>query len=202
MDWMPKRRAEKYLWWKNLSESIDEMGPLLGLSPADIAAAKALADEQIATMADADSALAALKGAQSVEATRTRANEAKIRQIIRRWRTLPDYGASGTEGRLQLAAPQPDFDPDTFRPVLRLSIVGGHIRVAFTKGRCHAVVIYSRRRGTAEWTRIGQSRRSPYHDRTPLADPAVPEVREYQALGMLNDVEIGQPSRIGSITLS
>lgn len=96
MDWMPKRRAEKYLWWKNLSESIDEMGPLLGLSPADIAAAKALADEQIATMADADSALAALKGARSVEATRTRANEAKIRQIIRRWRTLPDYGASGT----------------------------------------------------------------------------------------------------------
>ena len=35
---------------------------------------------------------------------------------------------------------------------------------------------------------------------TPLATPVVLEVREYQAFGVVNDVQIGQPSDIASVT--
>jgi hypothetical protein len=35
-----------------------------------------------------------------------------------------------------------------------------------------------------------------------MANPAVPEVREYLARGVLDDVEIGLPSDIMTITLS
>jgi hypothetical protein len=41
---------------------------------------------------------------------------------------------------------------------------------------------------------------SPYNDHTPLTTPGVPEVREYQAYGVLNDVQTGQPSDIVSAT--
>lgn len=41
---------------------------------------------------------------------------------------------------------------------------------------------------------------SPYDDYTPLAVPGVAEVREYQAYGVLNDAQIGQPSDIVSVT--
>ena len=41
-----------------------------------------------------------------------------------------------------------------------------------------------------------------FDDDTPLAQPGVPEVREYQMRGDKNDEEIGQPSDIISVTFA
>ena len=40
------------------------------------------------------------------------------------------------------------FDPATFKPALKLSIVDGQVRVNFTKGECDSVAVYGRERGT------------------------------------------------------
>lgn len=42
----------------------------------------------------------------------------------------------------------------------------------------------------------------PYFDERPLAVPGTPEVREYMAMGVLNDEEVGQPSEIREIVFA
>lgn len=54
MNWPPKKRVEKYLWWKNLSEWIEAEGLKIGLPAEEIAAAKARADEQMAVIERTD----------------------------------------------------------------------------------------------------------------------------------------------------
>ena len=43
---------------------------------------------------------------------------------------------------------------------------------------------------------------APYYDTRPLAQPGVPEVREYKVRGMVADDEIGQSSDIVSLTFA
>jgi hypothetical protein len=71
------------------------------------------------------------------------------------------YASSGVEGTLRLKGTDSGFDPTTFKSVLKLSIVGGQVRVDFTKGECDSVAIYCRLRGTLGWTKLGIDSDSP-----------------------------------------
>lgn len=202
MDFVPSKRNDQYLWWKNLSDNITAEGPKIGLAAADITAAKAVADDQLGKMEATDAAKAALDGARATEKVATEANLLNIRAKVRNWKTLAGYAASGSEGVLKLKGSGPVFDPGAFKPVLKVSIEGGQIRIEFTKGGADAVAVYCRLRGTAAWTKIGTDSSSPYFDTKPLANPNVPEVREYMGMGVIDDEEIGLPSDIVSVTLS
>jgi hypothetical protein len=52
------------------------------------------------------------------------------------------------------------------------------------------------------WKFISRDTNSPYADYTALAVAGQSEVREYQAFGVLNDQQIGQPSDIVSVTFA
>jgi hypothetical protein len=199
MDYIPTQRLERYEWWKKIRDSIETEGPKFGLSPANISAAKALAADQCAAMEAVDAAETALKGARARETAVTPVNTAGMRACVRHWKTLPDYPASGSEGALKLRGPKVSFDPAAFKSVLKVSIVGGQIRLDFTRSGVGAVVVYARLRGTPDWSRLGQDSSSPYYDTRPLTVPGVAEMREYMVRGLLDDEEIGQDSNIVSI---
>jgi len=202
MDFYPNKRSEKLPWWKKISQEITTEGAKFGLLPAAITAAKEVADNQISVMEATDNAKSALEGARAVEEVRTAVNEQAIRAMIRNWKTLPGYPDSGSEGVLGLRAVEPAFDPSAYKPVLKISLDGGRIKIEFVKGRVDAVAVYCRPRGTSAWTRLIADTGSPYYDTAPLANPAVPEVREYKAMGVIDNVEVGLASDIVSITLS
>lgn len=202
MDFIPNKRAENLLWWKNISANIETEGPKFGLTGPECTAIKAIADAQIALMEATNDGEAALAGLRTIENAGTPTNEAAIRAEVRNWKTRPGYAASGSEGVLKLKGSESTFDPSTFKSVLKVKITGNVIRIDFTKGGADAVAIYCRLRGTGTWTRIGIDTRAPYYDTNPLANPAVPEVREYMGRGMVGDVEIGLESDIVQITLS
>jgi hypothetical protein len=202
MDYIPSKRANQKQWWTKISTDINTEGPKMTLTAPQIAAAKAVADDQVAKMEATDSAKLALDGARAMEATATPANELAIRGFVRNWKTLPGYAASGSEGVLSLKGTEPAFDPSTFKTVLKITIDGGKPKIGFNKDGVDMVVIYCRLKGTAGWRRLGTDSSSPYYDTEPLANPNLPEVREYMAMGMIDDIEIGLPSDIVSITLS
>lgn len=57
-----------------------------------------------------------------------------------------------------------------------------------------------RLKGQTQFKLIATNRtRFPFDDDSPLAQPGTPETREYQAIGVLADKEIGQPSDIVSL---
>ena len=150
-------------------------------------------------MQTADDLEAQLKAARQMEKTATLQNVPVMRLGVRNWKTRPLYASSGIEGTLRLKGAEADFDPLTFKTELKLSIVGGQIRVDFIKSECDSIAIYCRLRGTSAWTLLGTDTRSPYYDTAPLANPNVPEVREYMAMGVIDNEEIGVPSDIVSI---
>lgn len=199
MDYLPKKRSELKDWWINLKDNGATELAKINLPAGDITAAVAVATDQVAKMQATDDAETALAAARSVEKSATLANEQTIRAAVRNWKTLPAYPGSGVEGSLKLKGTESGFDPGTFKTVLKLSIVGGQIRVDFTKSACDSVAIYCRLRGTQGWTKLGTDSRSPYYDTAPLANPNVPETREYMGMGVIDDVEIGLPSDIVSI---
>jgi hypothetical protein len=198
-DFIPRKRAERYLWWKNLYDQIDVEGLKIGLTAPEITAAKDTAADMIAKMDAVDAADAALKGARATEKTATVSDEAAIRLAIRNWKTRANYASSGVEGTLQLVGTGSDFDPNTFKSTVKLSIVGGQIKIDFTKSECDSVAVYCRLRGTTGWTKLGLDSLTPYYDTNPLANASVPETREYYVMGVIDDIEVGQPSDIVSI---
>lgn len=198
-DIIPPKRSDRYLWWKNLHDQIDVEGLKISLSAGDIAATKATAADMIAKMEAVDAADAALTGARATEKTAAETNNAAIRLAIRNWKTLPPYAASGVEGTLHLKGAASGFDPNTFTPVLKPSIVGNQIKLDFTKGGCDSVAVYCRLRGAMGWTKLGIDSLTPYYDTNPLANAATPETREYYVIGIIDDIEVGQPSAIQSI---
>lgn len=199
MDFIPNKRTDNKAWWTTLRDKGTTELAKINLPAADIAAAVATATDQVAKMQATDDAESALAAARTVEKNAVTDNEAAIRLAVRNWKTNPAYASSGIEGSLSLKGAGTGFDPTTFKTVLKLSIVGGQIRVDFIKGKCDSVAIYSRLRGSQGWTKLGTDSSSPYYDTSPLAAPNVPETREYMGVGVLDDEEIGQPSDIVSI---
>lgn len=199
MDFIPNKRAENKAWWTNLKDNGTVELAKIGLPAGDITAAVATATDQVAKMQATDDAETALAAARTMEKAATQSNEAATRLAVRNWKTNPAYASSGIEGSLKLKGAGDGFDPSTFKTVLKLSIVGGQIRVDFTKEKCDSVAIYCRLRGTQGWTKLGTDSRSPYYDTAPLANPSVPETREYLGMGVIDDIEIGLPSDIVSI---
>lgn len=202
MDFISDKRAERYLWLKNLSDNIVAEAVKMGLSAGEATATKTLADVLIAAMEATNDAQTALDGARATEKTVSTANIAALRLKVRNMKTLPGYAASGSEGVLNLKGPVSDFDPNTFKPVLKAMIEGGKPRIDFTKKGVDAVAVYCRPRGTAAWRKLAVDTSSPYYDTEPLANPNMPEVREYMGMGVVDDIEIGVASDIVSVTLS
>lgn len=198
-DIIPDRLADRYQWWKNLRDRIETEGPKIGLVAAEISDTKNAAAEMIDLMDAVNAAETALKGARAKATARAAAIEPTVRMSIRNWKTRPLYPASGLGGTLRLVGSPTTFDPNTFKPSIKVAIVGRQIKISFNKRRCDSVVVYRRLLGSPDWTKLGIDSLTPYFDTQPLATPNVPETREYYVIGLIDDIEVGQPSDIVSI---
>jgi hypothetical protein len=202
MDFVPPKRDARYQWYKNLSSNVVAEGVKMGVPAADALAVKALADAIIAKYDATNTAQTALDGLRQIESTTEAADLAQIRAKVRNWKTLANYPGSGSEAVLQLKGADSAFDPTTYKPVIKLSLVPGGVRVGFVKKGVDGVAIYMRVAGTTLWRKVGMDTESPFTDTTPLAAPGVPEVREYMARGVLHDEELPLDSDPAIITFA
>jgi hypothetical protein len=200
MDWIPPKRSDRYRWYKKLSENVVAEAVKFGGVAADATAMKAQADAMIAKMDATDAAAGVLDAARQTEAALEKTNDALIRAKVRNWKTLPGWVASGSEGVLQLKGSAINFDPNTYKPELKVTLEADVVKVAFTKKGVDGVAIYTRLRGTLGWRKVAMDSVSPYFDNSPLAQTGVAETREYMGRGVLNDREIGVDSDIVTIT--
>lgn len=201
MDYIPRKRAERLLWWQNLKDQIATEGPKFGLAAPAIAEVDTLATAMITLYQETNAAENALNGKRLAEKDGQVIHEANIRAKVRNWKTLPNWNASGSAGVLKLAETEPDFDPGSYKPEIKVKMEGGFPRLEFIKRGVDAIIIYTRLRGEMGWTKLARDSASPYIDTRPLANPDVPETREYMAMGELDDEEIGIPSEIASIVV-
>jgi hypothetical protein len=198
-DIIPKPRALYRAWLLHLKTDIATDGPTLGLEAGDITAVQATCTGQMTKIDDTDAAWANYQAKVQAEATGRRLTNAALREEIAQWKLADGY-TDEIGARLQIVSTGSAFDPDNYQCEFTVRIVAGEIRIDWKKKGADAVHVYARLRGQSAWTKLGMDTNSPYIDGRPLAQPGVPEVREYMLRGLVNDEEIGLDSLIHSVT--
>jgi hypothetical protein len=106
----------------------------------------------------------------------------------------------GIQEQLEWVGDETTFDPATARPTITVEAQRGRVKSMGKKPGFDAVNLYFRKKGEVQWKLIAVRRRKfPIFDEAPLAVAGVPEVREYMAIGVIDDEEIGQPSEIKEV---
>jgi hypothetical protein len=122
-----------------------------------------------------------------------------IREAIKRAKTSAGCTAD-IQTSLQWIGASVNNDPENSRPNIKAEAQRGRVKISGNKPRFDAVNIYRRIKGEVQWKLVAvRKRRFPYFDESPLAVAGTPEVREYMAIGVVNDEEIGQPSEIKEV---
>jgi len=117
-----------------------------------------------------------------------------LRQGVKRAKTHAGF-TPGLGQQLSWVRTGNGNDPDSSQPVINLTAQPGKVRADGRKPGFEAVNLYFRRQGETNWRLVAiRKRKFPIYDETPLAVAGTPEVREYRAIGVVDDEEAGQPS--------
>ena len=196
---IPKQIALLYLWVKQFRDTLPDYAVSLGLAPADVTALQASCD---AILAKIDAAVAAEDALNSARQDRNSTIKTEIATLAK---AIGDFKRSAgyTESighALGVIGEEDIFDPETYKPKIKGEAFPGYVNLTYSKLGVDGLNFYTRLKGTAEWIFIGFDIESPFHDTKALTAPNVPETREYSAIGVLNDVEIGKRSDIVEVT--
>lgn len=197
--YMPRSDAELVVWLGNYQTALPVQAKGLGMAPSEqkesLDSAKALAqsiqeDEQ--------------KRAEWLAATaRTTALKQQalpvIQRTIERLRNTSGFTEEVNKALMAVPPRAQALALAEHKPVIRGSVAGGKVRVSWTRGSLDGINVYCRKQGETGWTLLGRDNRPPFDDLRPL--PLTAEVREYRAVGVFRDEEVGQPSDIISLTV-
>jgi len=229
-DFFPKRIGDQRNWLETFKVQLPLVGPTLGVTPAELADLLAASDELIRAIDIVNLAENAYKQSVSDKDDAMQTNlSGVIRPAVKRLKTSPAY-TTGQGDLLGVEGIVSGWDPDAFRPTLKAKVTVAGVTLTFVKGKADGVRIYSRTLGgsaprpsepapapmpapadtagttastaEAQFHPIAIDFFSPYVDNRPLARPGTPETREYYAVGILKDQEIGLPSDIIRATVS
>ncbi len=200
-DFIPKTDAPLLNWLRELKKGLPDHVADFEVTPERAAAAGDWIDGLTAAMDLAAQKRNEWLAASSAKKLQKRASLAGLRQEIARWKTAPG-AKNGGVAALKLTASVPAVDGKMVQPELSAQGAAGHVVLKFKKRGASDVNLYVRHAGDATFRLLARVTRSPYHDHTPVARPGTAEAREYQAVGVLHDREIGQPSAIVSMTLA
>jgi len=161
---------------------------------AFIARMKKIQDAAQAVL-DAKAALDALNG--SLE-TVLAAELPEVRQDIGNMKRSRGWN-DGKGDVLEVNTPAAHVDAATVKPALDVESKRGRNEITAKKFGADSLNIYVRRKGEGNFRLLAGKRvRFPVDDDTPPATPGQPEEREYQAIAVIGDKEVGVPSDIVS----
>jgi hypothetical protein len=196
---IPSNWAEYRAWLLNMHTEIDTEGPKFGLTAGAITAIKNTCQAQMdkidaymAALSAADAALEDVKDGRALTDT-------ALQEEIGDWKKATGWD-DAIAAKLRVVSTKAAFDPNTYKPEFTVKILGGEIRIDFKKRGVDGMHVYCRLKGQTSWTFLALDTSSPYIDGNSLAQPNVPEVREYMLRGVIDDVEIGLDSDIQSVT--
>ena len=122
-----------------------------------------------------------------------------VRAIIKKTKADP-LCTPAVVAQLDWEGPGVNFNPATARPTIDAEAQRGRVKISGKKPGFDAVNIYFRKKGDVQWRLIAPQRlRFPFYDESALAVANTPEVREYMAIGVIADEEIGQMSEIKEV---
>ncbi|MEW6160215.1 MAG: hypothetical protein AB1813_22510 [Verrucomicrobiota bacterium] len=119
-----------------------------------------------------------------------------IRKLVRKIKLDPAYTPAIGES-LGIIGPEENVDVDNAKPVLTGEVKpNGEVELGFNKQSFQGVAIYSRRDTETQFTFLARDTFAPYNDNRPCLVAGKPEMREYRAIYLQGDEEVGQFSDV------
>ena len=197
-DYIPDSAKNVRDWTKNYLDEIDAIATRIAWPAASVTALKArlthlhdAAQTVLDRQNELDNAtgmLAHVKGEEVPE----------IRLDTNNLKTTRGFN-DGDARTLDVSTGTSSFDPAAAKPILTADSKRGLVSLMVKKLGADAVNLYSRLTGDASWKLLVAKRTHfPYEDTSPPATAGQPEEREYQAIAVVGDDEVGDPSDIVS----
>lgn len=196
-DYVPRSESQLTIWFTNYAKKIGIYGPLLGLTADEIKAAETGCNDSSTKITEIEQKKNEL---QRIVAAKDDARDrtlAMLRGFVTRMKAHPAYNESIGHD-LGVIAVNNIADTTINKTMLKAEALPGRVRISFIKKGLSGVNIYTRLHGVAQWTFLARDNNSPYDDVRPLTN-GQPEIREYMAMGIVGDNEVGQPSDIVSV---
>ena len=200
-DYLPKSDAALNSWTNTFDTGLAANAAQLSLSPADEATLLAATDSIRTAIRTSDGQQATARRAVADKLAAVAAAGAIIRPLIKRAKTATGY-TEAIGKAMGIIGADTATDWNTYKPVISAETFPGHVTIRFTKKGAQGVNIYGRLNGEGEWTKLAFDGHSPYIDNRPGATPGQSENREYMAIGVVHDTEIGQMSDIISVVFA
>jgi hypothetical protein len=197
-DFMPKTYGGMIMWLNNLKEQVISSGAILGLTPAQITDICDIIQYSIDTLNGVTIKRSQLDEAMVARDMLWDNQLLEVRKFIGSIKKATGYTPS-LGAQFGILTNTLNIDTNLVKPVLKLVLEAGNVRIAFKKQHMHGISIFSRQRGQTSWQKITQTSFSPFMDIRSLADAGKPEAREYMALFHDGSREIGQESDVTSI---
>jgi len=200
-DFIPQKDSELIFWLIALSNNLEQYGASYGLSAADITAGK---DACAAIKLSVEEHLEARKTAKSKRAARTeskRTHGRTLRRVVNRMKLHPSFGM-GNAKAMNLAAQKEQLPDNDFRPAFKAKLNGNRVELHFKKHGAKGMIVYGKLKHEEKFEMLQVCLRSPFVDTRPLAQPDVPETRQYKMVALGNETAIGQYSEVVSVVFA
>ena len=188
--WWPTPYDERRAWLVSFKASIATLGGAVGVTANEISQFNSYCDAAINAIDNAVTKENAYDSARADRQTLTNTLMDFLRPIVRRIKTSATYTPTIGE-TLDIIGESVVIDPATVKPSLTVMVQPGGVRARIKRNGAESVNLYMRRTGQPNWNLVCRVERSTCEDTTPLANPALPEVREYRVVAVINDIEVG-----------
>ena len=193
-EFIPRSDPELCRWLDNYSKRLALYGARFGLTADEIALQQQFCAELAAAIRFDDEKhkewRAAVKRTREVKKSALSA----VRQMVERVKHLPGWSPElGLAMGVVKRPPSPQA-LEQLKPKLQVQLRDGRAQLKFIRRPLDGINVYMRRRGEGTWQLVAHATRSPFTDHTALLAPNTAELREYRALGVRKDQEVGQPS--------
>jgi hypothetical protein len=190
-DYLPAKDSEFLLWHDQFKAALTPLLQPFGFTPAEGVALDGDNVDLHDGIALVLTTAAASKQAVSQKNDTRSAAEERVRAYARRIKAHTGYTVAQGQ-QFGIEGPEDTTDLTTSKPTLAgTAKSGGSVEITFNKSKSEGVNIYCLRPGDAASTFLARDTSSPYVDNRPLLVAGKPEVREYRAIYVLNDAEIG-----------
>ena len=200
-DFIPTKLAERSQWCSNYKMQLEKNFEQLGITKEEMQHEKDICDLMIADIALIDQKKKELASAVSAANAYNTTGFGELRSLIAHHKTNPAM-TEELQKLMGIAPVHVTFDTAAYKAVITADIFAGFVRIKFKKNGVNRVNLYHRKKGSSEWLFLATATKSPFDDHIQPATPGQPEHWEYRAYGVVDDLEIGQPSDIVDMVVS
>ena len=197
-DYIPRKDNDLLPWANNLSDKIDGYAEELGLTADEVTLVKNSCTGFNKGITDFTAANTTAKKAAKEKTNLLGTGKSSVRTVVQRMKKSENFTPAISKD-LNISGSSNPFNPDTYKTKLTTTVLPGKVNVKFIKKGAEGVNMYSRINGSDIWVKLDFASRSPYADKRPLVMPGTAELRQYMAIGVIKDEEIGLMSDISEV---